>query len=345
MGGHKKAHESAWSLLAVLLSLAMIFAGFPTAALAEAAEELNPAPIEENADGTPSQEEESSQPAQSPQELATSTRDELTDSGLAAKAAAKVSATAPSDAQGTELVKALFEGTLDALASNADDSALGQAYGDSPDAAIVAGAFAAIVEELGLKCAIVADGTEDVLWDLVEVDGLWYHVDAWSAHVESHEGGSAETSVEDLENAWLLVGDDAITTRDNARRLSGKALILPYSQQLLLPTRGMPRRPPRRARMTTRPPRPQRSPRAPSHSHRTRRRTQETPLSWCRRTMHRTWQVARGEHAAGRSPRTESSSSIPVQARATARLGETCRATHTPKSKAFALRRRERTRS
>ena len=75
-------------------------------------------------------------------------------------------------------------------------------------------AFEAVARQLGIDCRTI-EGADGSRWNLVLVDGAWYHVDVAAAAAEF--AGHGDVSNGDVPRKWLLVGDATITSIALAR--------------------------------------------------------------------------------------------------------------------------------
>lgn len=117
-----------------------------------------------------------------------------------------------------EHVKALFTIAVREMAGleqSNEGSYVALAFSNVSDAMESAHVFADIAHELGVGCTVVSADSTTVVWNLVNINGVWYHVDVWSAAEEARSDLVYDDSDGALADRWLLVGDDEIAGNDD----------------------------------------------------------------------------------------------------------------------------------
>lgn len=129
-----------------------------------------------------------------------------------------------------ELVLAAHDALVRSCSFSRDSSAAHTAYGALVEGRAAnrgyADALCVLLGELGVGCVTVQASETGVPWNMVRVDGAWYHVDvAWDD--PSPDGGADA----DVSRRYCLVGDAAIA-RDHGARETGPEAPRDYADVL-----------------------------------------------------------------------------------------------------------------
>ena len=202
--------------LAFVLSAVLAFGTIPAPALAEMA-------FDESQGQVTSSQQKSSEAQGDPEALAEQV----------AAAAKEMKSALGTEAVPASYVRAAYEVAVRALASegkladsvpSTDAAAVATLFQDVKTSTTAAEVFSQLLTSLDVQNVVVRVGEGDAAWNMVFLDGAWYHVDVWAAAQEAkrqttqaEQQGSKPAEQPDPYAMWLCVSDDQVRALDATR--------------------------------------------------------------------------------------------------------------------------------